>query len=80
MGSAPSPCAAIHACNGTTRIQVACKRAAYVAGASKTEIDEELLRSTIERMYRKRGNLSSVGPPSGRAIRDAQPWRRGRPP
>jgi hypothetical protein len=43
-------------------IKVACERAAYVAGASKTEIDEELLRGTIERMYRERGKLSSVGP------------------
>ncbi|HEY0483680.1 MAG TPA: ATP-binding protein [Kofleriaceae bacterium] len=43
-------------------IKVACERAAYVAGASKTEIDEEMLRATIERMYRERGKLSSVGP------------------
>jgi SpoVK/Ycf46/Vps4 family AAA+-type ATPase len=43
-------------------IKVACERAAYVAGASNTEIDEDLLRLTIERMYRERGKLSSVGP------------------
>ena len=43
-------------------IKVACERAAYVAGASSTEIDEDMLRLTIERMYRERGKLSSVGP------------------
>ncbi|MBA3541306.1 MAG: AAA family ATPase [Deltaproteobacteria bacterium] len=43
-------------------IKVACERAAYVAGADDTEIDETLLRHTIERMYRERGKLSSVGP------------------
>jgi len=43
-------------------IKVACERAAYVAGASKTEIQEDMLRQTIERMYRERGKLSSVGP------------------
>jgi hypothetical protein len=43
-------------------IKVACERAAYVAGAGKTEITEDLLRQTIERMYRERGKLSSVGP------------------
>jgi len=43
-------------------IKVACERAAYVAGAGKTEIDEDMLRQTIERMYRERGKLSSVGP------------------
>jgi len=43
-------------------IKVACERAAYVAGSNKVEIDEELLRATIERMYRERGKLSSVGP------------------
>jgi SpoVK/Ycf46/Vps4 family AAA+-type ATPase len=43
-------------------IKVACERAAYVAGANHTEIDEPLLRQTIERMYRERGKLSSVGP------------------
>jgi hypothetical protein len=43
-------------------IKVACERAAYVAGAAKVEIDETLLRATIERMYRERGKLSSVGP------------------
>jgi hypothetical protein len=43
-------------------IKVACERAAYVAGSNHTEIDEDLLRLTIERMYRERGKLSSVGP------------------
>jgi len=43
-------------------IKVACERAAYVAGANATEIDDELLRQTIERMYRERGKLSAVGP------------------
>ncbi len=43
-------------------IKVACERAAYVAGAGKTEITDDLLRQTIERMYRERGKLSSVGP------------------
>jgi hypothetical protein len=43
-------------------IKVACERAAYVAGSNKVEIDEDLLRGTIERMYRERGKLSTVGP------------------
>ncbi|HUS27236.1 MAG TPA: hypothetical protein VMZ53_01970, partial [Kofleriaceae bacterium] len=43
-------------------IKVACERAAYVAGANGTNIDEELLRATVERMYRERGKLSTVGP------------------
>ena len=43
-------------------VKVACERAAYVAGASGAEISEELLRATIERMYRERGKLSAVGP------------------
>jgi hypothetical protein len=43
-------------------IKVACERAAYVAGAAGSEIDEPLLRATIERMYRERGKLSAVGP------------------
>lgn len=43
-------------------IKVACERAAYVAGADDGELDEPLLRHTIERMYRERGKLSSVGP------------------
>ncbi|HSD86883.1 MAG TPA: ATP-binding protein [Kofleriaceae bacterium] len=43
-------------------IKVACERAAYVAGADDGELTEELLRHTIERMYRERGKLSSVGP------------------
>jgi SpoVK/Ycf46/Vps4 family AAA+-type ATPase len=43
-------------------IKVACERAAYVAGANGGEIDEPLLRLTIERMYRERGKLSAVGP------------------
>jgi SpoVK/Ycf46/Vps4 family AAA+-type ATPase len=43
-------------------IKVACERAAYVAGSNGTEIDEAMLRQTVERMYRERGKLSSVGP------------------
>jgi hypothetical protein len=43
-------------------IKVACERAAYVAGASGGEIDDALLRATVERMYRERGKLSAVGP------------------
>ncbi|HUJ60833.1 MAG TPA: ATP-binding protein [Kofleriaceae bacterium] len=43
-------------------IKVACERAAYVAGATGAEIDDALLRATIERMYRERGKLSTVGP------------------
>jgi hypothetical protein len=43
-------------------IKVACERAAYVAGANGTEIDDDLLRATVERMYRERGKLSTVGP------------------
>jgi hypothetical protein len=43
-------------------IKVACERAAYVAGGSGTEIDDDLLRQTVERMYRERGKLSTVGP------------------
>jgi hypothetical protein len=43
-------------------IKVACERAAYVAGANGVEIDEALLRATVERMYRERGKLSAVGP------------------
>jgi len=43
-------------------IKVACERAAYVAGAAGSEIDEPLLRATVERMYRERGKLSTVGP------------------
>jgi SpoVK/Ycf46/Vps4 family AAA+-type ATPase len=43
-------------------IKVACERAAYVAGSAGTEIEEDMLRATIERMYRERGKLSSVGP------------------
>ncbi len=42
-------------------IKVACERAAYVAGASNTQIDEVLLRATIERMYRERGKVSANG-------------------
>jgi hypothetical protein len=42
-------------------IKVACERAAYVAGASGTDIDEELLHQTIERMYRERGKVSATG-------------------
>ena len=43
-------------------IKVACERAAYVAGGAGSEITEAVLRSTIERMYRERGKLSTVGP------------------
>jgi SpoVK/Ycf46/Vps4 family AAA+-type ATPase len=43
-------------------IKVACERAAYVAGANGTNIDEDLLKATVERMYRERGKLSTVGP------------------
>ncbi len=43
-------------------IKVACERAAYVAGANNVDIDEPLLRATVERMYRERGKLSTVGP------------------
>ena len=43
-------------------IKVACERAAYVAGANGVEISEDLLCATIERMYRERGKLSTVGP------------------
>jgi SpoVK/Ycf46/Vps4 family AAA+-type ATPase len=43
-------------------IKVASERTAYVAGANNVEIDEAMLRATIERMYRERGKLSSVGP------------------
>ena len=43
-------------------IKVACERAAYVAGSNHTELDEPLLRQTVERMYRERGKLSAVGP------------------
>ncbi|HSK03746.1 MAG TPA: ATP-binding protein [Kofleriaceae bacterium] len=42
-------------------IKVACERAAYVAGAEGAEIDEALLRQTIERMYRERGKVSATG-------------------
>ncbi|HWU91303.1 MAG TPA: ATP-binding protein, partial [Kofleriaceae bacterium] len=42
-------------------IKVACERAAYVAGAGGTDIDDELLRQTIERMYRERGKVSATG-------------------
>ncbi|MEO8703535.1 MAG: ATP-binding protein [Kofleriaceae bacterium] len=43
-------------------IKVACERAAYLANAAGTQITNELLRHTIERMYRERGKLSAVGP------------------
>jgi SpoVK/Ycf46/Vps4 family AAA+-type ATPase len=43
-------------------IKVACERAAYLANAAGTQITDELLRHTIERMYRERGKLSAVGP------------------
>ncbi|MBL0215048.1 MAG: ATP-binding protein [Myxococcales bacterium] len=42
-------------------IKVACERAAYVAGANNVEIDDTLLRATIERMYRERGKVSTAG-------------------
>jgi ATPase family protein associated with various cellular activities (AAA)/winged helix domain-containing protein len=43
-------------------IKVACERAAYVAGANGVDIDAALLQATVERMYRERGKLSTVGP------------------
>jgi AAA+ superfamily predicted ATPase len=43
-------------------IKVACERAAYLAGAANTQISAQLLDHTIDRMYRERGKLSSVGP------------------
>lgn len=43
-------------------IKVACERAAYIAGAAGTEIDDGMLSVTVERMYRERGKLSTVGP------------------
>ncbi|HET7505546.1 MAG TPA: ATP-binding protein [Kofleriaceae bacterium] len=43
-------------------IKVACERAAYVAGSNNTEIDDDMIRQTVERMYRERGKLSTVGP------------------
>lgn len=43
-------------------IKVACERAAYIAGAAGTEIDDGMLSVTVERMYRERGKLSAVGP------------------
>ena len=42
-------------------IKVACERTAYVAGAAGSEIDEKLLRATVERMYRERGKVSANG-------------------
>jgi SpoVK/Ycf46/Vps4 family AAA+-type ATPase len=42
-------------------IKVACERAAYVAGAANTDIDEPLLRDTVERMYRERGKVAAAG-------------------
>ena len=43
-------------------IKVACERAAYLAGSGGTKITYDLLHHTVERMYRERGKLSSVGP------------------
>ena len=43
-------------------IKVACERAAYMAGAANTKISHDLLHHTVDRMYRERGKLSSVGP------------------
>jgi ATPase family associated with various cellular activities (AAA) len=43
-------------------IKVACERAAYLAGANGADIDNDLLYATVERMYRERGKLSTVGP------------------
>ncbi|HEX4451806.1 MAG TPA: ATP-binding protein [Kofleriaceae bacterium] len=43
-------------------IKVACERAAYVAGANNADIDDALICATVERMYRERGKLSTVGP------------------
>jgi hypothetical protein len=42
-------------------IKVACERAVYVAGSNNTEIDEDMIKQTVERMYRERGKLSTVG-------------------
>jgi hypothetical protein len=43
-------------------IKVACERAAYMAGAAGQKISGALLHHTVERMYRERGKLSTVGP------------------
>ncbi|MGE0549112.1 MAG: ATP-binding protein [Kofleriaceae bacterium] len=42
-------------------IKVACERATYIAGANDLQIDTELLRGTVERMYRERGKVSTAG-------------------
>ncbi len=42
-------------------IKVACERTAYVAGAEGVDIDEHMLRATVERMYRERGKVSANG-------------------
>jgi len=43
-------------------IKVACERAAYLANSGGTMITEQLLRHTVERMYRERGKVSASGP------------------
>ncbi len=42
-------------------IKVACERAAYLAGAAGTEIDASMLHTTVQRMYRERGKVSTAG-------------------
>jgi hypothetical protein len=42
-------------------IKVACERTAYVAGANGVDIDEDMLRATVERMYRERGKVTAAG-------------------
>ncbi|CAN5792478.1 ATP-binding protein [soil metagenome] len=42
-------------------IKVACERAAYVSGGSNVMIDNQMLRTTVERMYRERGKVSANG-------------------
>jgi SpoVK/Ycf46/Vps4 family AAA+-type ATPase len=43
-------------------IKVACERAAYLAAAAGQHISNDVLRRTVERMYRERGKLAAVGP------------------
>ncbi|HEY4181196.1 MAG TPA: ATP-binding protein [Kofleriaceae bacterium] len=42
-------------------IKVACERAAYVSGANNMLIDNSMLKTTVERMYRERGKVSANG-------------------
>ena len=49
-------------------IKVACERAAYVAGADDGELDEPLLRHTIERMYRE-AKLFQIGDGTSEVLR-----------